>query len=80
MNFRDIYKQPVTSKSYVMPFGKYAGNTIETIVEEWCDAQYLVWLHHNTDFELSADLLDECEGWGKEQADQWAREKQSFKA
>ena len=78
MNFRDIYRQLVTSKSYVMPFGKYAGNDLTTIIEEWCDAQYLVWLHHNTDFELSTELLDECEGWGEQQANQRAREKKDL--
>ena len=78
-SFRDVFKTaPIDDKSHVMKFGKYAGNTLETIIDEWRDAQYLVWLHHNTDFELSADLLEECEGWGEQQARQWAREKESF--
>lgn len=78
-NFRDIYRQPpINDKAYVMKFGKYEGNDIETIIEEWCDAQYLVWLHNNTDFELSAELLEECEGWGEQQARQFAREKERF--
>ncbi len=64
-SFRDVYRQkPIDSKDYVMPFGKYKGKTIKEVIEGWCDAQYLVWLHENSDgFELSANLLEECEGY-----------------
>jgi hypothetical protein len=43
-----------------LTFGKYKGESIEELME--VNPQYLVWLHHNSDFfELSSELLDEAE-------------------
>lgn len=52
-------REPVRSKDYVMPFGKYKGETIADLLFD--DPAYLEWLHTNTDFELHADLLDEVQ-------------------
>lgn len=53
--------EPIRDRDYVMPFGKHKGETIRDIIE--CDAQYLMWLHNQEgfDFELHADLVDDCE-------------------
>lgn len=59
---RSTHKQNeiVTDRKHLMTFGKYKGESIQDILD--VDAQYLVWLHNNSDFELSAELLDEAEG------------------
>lgn len=54
---------PVTDRKMLMPFGKYAGESIADILD--CDPNYLVWIHNNTQFELGHELLDEAELQGK---------------
>lgn len=54
-----VRREPVRDRDFVMPFGKYKGETIGDLIFD--DPGYLEWLHKNTDFELHADLLDEVE-------------------
>lgn len=60
---RQLDSQPVTNKKYVLRFGKYAGETIQDVLDN--DPLYLVWLHENTDFELGYELLELAENNGK---------------
>jgi hypothetical protein len=58
MTLKEIYgikNKIVDDMDFIMPFGKYKGMTIDDILAD--DAGYLLWLHNNTDFELSAELL-----------------------
>jgi uncharacterized protein (DUF3820 family) len=57
----------VTDIKAVLAFGKYKGESLQEIIDN--DPQYLLWLHNNTDFELSAELLDLVEGSPSKQAD-----------
>lgn len=51
---------PISDREHVLTFGRYKGESIADILET--NAQYLCWLHANSDFfELSAELLDEAE-------------------
>lgn len=50
-------REPIRDKKFVMPFGKYKGESIADVME--MDPNYLLWAHENTDFELHADLYDE---------------------
>lgn len=54
-----LFRQTVTDREYVMPFGQYKGLTIDTIL--FRRPQYLVWLVNNTDFDLDHKLLEEAE-------------------
>lgn len=58
-----VKRQPITDRQFVMPFGKWKGETIEHLLVD--DPQYLVWLHKNTEFELGHELLEEAEEGGK---------------
>lgn len=51
--------EPIRDRNHIMTFGKYQGTSIDDIL--YFDPAYLLWLHHNTDFELHADLFDEAE-------------------
>jgi hypothetical protein len=59
-----IRKQPTTDRNYAFRGGKHQGHTIAELLD--ADPQYLLWLHHNTDFELSAALLEEAEAQSSE--------------
>jgi hypothetical protein len=52
-------REPIRSHSFTFKSGKYAGYSIGDLMMD--DPGYILWLHHNTDFELHADLLDELE-------------------
>ncbi len=52
-------REPIRDRNFVMPFGKYKGESIADLLFD--DPAYLEWLHKNTDFELHADLLDEVQ-------------------
>lgn len=67
MSLKSIYKkEPISDREAVLTFGKYKGESIADILET--DAQYLVWLHDNSDFfELDHILLDEAEQGGRAQ-------------
>lgn len=50
----------------VMPFGKYAGHSYESVVQR--DAQYLIWCHNNlVGFYLSIDQLIEARSLAAQQ-------------
>ena len=75
MSLKSIYKKdPISDRETVLTFGKYKGESIADILEE--DAQYLVWLHDNSDFfELDHILLDEAEGISRDiRHDFWNRD------
>lgn len=64
MNFKDVYKrEPIRDKTFVMPFGKYRGETIGDLMLD--DPWYVLWLVEHTDFDIHADLADELEMYEK---------------
>jgi len=56
---QQVKREPISDRNYVMPFGKYKGETIADLLFE--DPAYLEWLHKSTDFELDHILLDEVQ-------------------
>lgn len=59
---RSTYKRPdpISDENHRLTFGRYEGKTIKQVLDE--DANWLVWAHNNTAFELHAELLDRAEG------------------
>ena len=49
---------PIRDINFRMPFGKYRGESVESILRT--DPGYLVWVHENTDLEFHADIHDEA--------------------
>jgi|GEM_PF-3387004 len=62
-NRESFTRQPITDRKHVIGFGRYKRETVQDVLDN--DPQYLVWLHENTDFELSYELLEEAENNGK---------------
>jgi len=51
--------EPIRDRKWVLPVGKYRGQTLETIMG--VDPHYVRWLAENTEYELHSDLLDELD-------------------
>lgn len=56
---QQIKREPISDRNFVMPFGKYKGETVGNLIQDAPD--YLAWLCQNTDFELDHILMDEVE-------------------
>lgn len=60
MNYKDVYRRPtITDKQFVLPFGKYKGQTVEYVLDvaPW----YIVWLQTNTDMDFDHIILEHAE-------------------
>lgn len=59
MNYKEVYRQTINDKQFVMPFGKFKGKTIEFILD--CEPWYISWLNEKTDLDFDHKILDEAE-------------------
>lgn len=52
-------RQPISDRNYILPFGKYRGESLADIID--INPHYLLWLILNTSFELDHILQEEIE-------------------
>ena len=52
-------REPIQDKNFVMPFGRYKGETLGDVLE--VNSAYILWLHENTDMDFHYTIIEEAE-------------------
>lgn len=50
--------EPISDRRHVLIFGKFAGETVQDILDN--DPGYIVWLQDNTENDFAWDILEEA--------------------
>lgn len=67
MSLKEIYginSEPIRDRSWVFPFGKHKGTTLEEVITH--DPSYIEWAQANTSLDFHSDIMDELE-----ESEQW---------
>ena len=57
--------KPINRISYIIPFGKYQGKTVDQLIDE--DPDYLLWAHYSKNMFLSSRIRRWAESRSQEQ-------------
>lgn len=59
MNWKNVYRTTISDREYVMPYGKFKGESIATLIDIAPD--YLTWLIGKDMIDLDHKIIDELE-------------------